>query len=319
MLGRWTVSFNSMNTAWDSCEKQEGWAKFAPFHCTCVKMSSCCVTILGPSVGTPYTCKRERVSCRVGRAIQCGLFSAVSLQGDSGGPLSIRTWYRRSRHTLIGVASLAVGCGQPNQPSVYTRVHSVSDWLIKNMPDASYCWECHPPGIRWARPSCWNCSSPSAQASWYCRTTVKNPPLPASHGIYWRNANCTVWIPLLLATKTGDFVLSTDGARVRVTAGVFADITDEPGSGDRHDNQLWSALARTEARFSLVNNSATRPLSSQMRHKCKIAGGENVSRWWPFARKPLSMLASHAFGNNSHLPPISCLTSFIGRTEEERM
>ncbi|KAF0310148.1 Mite allergen Der f 3 [Amphibalanus amphitrite] len=60
-------------------------------------------------------------------------------QGDSGGPLSVRTWYRPSRHSLIGITSFGIGCARPNRPGVYTRVYSFSDWLIDNMPDASYC------------------------------------------------------------------------------------------------------------------------------------------------------------------------------------
>ncbi|XP_043219260.1 trypsin-7-like isoform X1 [Amphibalanus amphitrite] len=58
---------------------------------------------------------------------------------DFGGPLMIRTWYDRDRYTLVGVATNRTGCGQPNQPAVFTRVYSFLDWLLDNTEDAVYC------------------------------------------------------------------------------------------------------------------------------------------------------------------------------------
>ena len=51
----------------------------------------------------------------------------------------MRTWYRPSQRSLIGITSFGAGCGAPNRPGVYTRVTSYLDWLIDNMPDAAYC------------------------------------------------------------------------------------------------------------------------------------------------------------------------------------
>ncbi|CAH0717893.1 unnamed protein product, partial [Brenthis ino] len=57
-------------------------------------------------------------------------------QGDSGGPLQTlipieryREWTPWYIYHVIGVTSFGFGCGQPNTPSVYTRVTSFLDWI----------------------------------------------------------------------------------------------------------------------------------------------------------------------------------------------
>ncbi|TKS81018.1 Transmembrane protease serine 13 [Collichthys lucidus] len=53
-----------------------------------------------------------------------------SCQGDSGGPLVCQgdiRWY------LVGITSWGAGCGQRNNPGVYTKVSSVLAWVYSNM------------------------------------------------------------------------------------------------------------------------------------------------------------------------------------------
>ncbi|TRY62920.1 hypothetical protein TCAL_02031 [Tigriopus californicus] len=62
-----------------------------------------------------------------------------SCQGDSGGPL-IR-WERvdgsNLRAYIIGTVSRGIGCGNFNQPGIFTRTTSHLDWLYENIKDGN--------------------------------------------------------------------------------------------------------------------------------------------------------------------------------------
>ena len=47
--------------------------------------------------------------------------------GDSGGPLVIESM--EGKFELVGITSWGKGCGEPNQPGVYTRVSSFLSWI----------------------------------------------------------------------------------------------------------------------------------------------------------------------------------------------
>lgn len=49
-------------------------------------------------------------------------------EGDSGGPLAVLR-DSGARYELAGVLSWGIGCGERNQPGVYTRVTSYRDWI----------------------------------------------------------------------------------------------------------------------------------------------------------------------------------------------
>ncbi|KAB7502897.1 Vitamin K-dependent protein C [Armadillidium nasatum] len=56
-----------------------------------------------------------------------GLGGGDSCQGDSGGPFLIQEpdlrWY------VVGIVSRGIGCGQLNQPGVYTKVNKYLNWI----------------------------------------------------------------------------------------------------------------------------------------------------------------------------------------------
>lgn len=47
--------------------------------------------------------------------------------GDSGGPMVIQR--NDKRFQLTGVISWGIGCAEPNQPGVYTRISEFRDWI----------------------------------------------------------------------------------------------------------------------------------------------------------------------------------------------
>ncbi|XP_023946218.2 serine proteinase stubble [Bicyclus anynana] len=51
-----------------------------------------------------------------------------SCEGDSGGPMVVQR-ERDSRFVLSGVISWGIGCAEPNQPGVYTRISEFRDWI----------------------------------------------------------------------------------------------------------------------------------------------------------------------------------------------
>ncbi|KAL0809673.1 hypothetical protein ABMA28_011192 [Loxostege sticticalis] len=53
---------------------------------------------------------------------------ADSCEGDSGGPMVVQR-DRDSRFVLGGVISWGIGCAEPNQPGVYTRISEFRDWI----------------------------------------------------------------------------------------------------------------------------------------------------------------------------------------------
>ena len=48
--------------------------------------------------------------------------------GDSGGPMVIQRTEDK-RFQLAGVISWGIGCAEPNQPGVYTRISEFRDWI----------------------------------------------------------------------------------------------------------------------------------------------------------------------------------------------
>ncbi|KAM3955977.1 serine protease notopleural [Aphomia sociella] len=53
---------------------------------------------------------------------------ADSCEGDSGGPMVVQR-ERDNRFVLGGVISWGIGCAEPNQPGVYTRISEFRDWI----------------------------------------------------------------------------------------------------------------------------------------------------------------------------------------------
>ncbi|XP_023166144.1 serine protease snake-like [Drosophila hydei] len=57
--------------------------------------------------------------------------------GDSGGPLLTYHEEYPCMYHVMGITSLGIGCGTPNVPSLYTRVHSYLNWLKQEMAKIS--------------------------------------------------------------------------------------------------------------------------------------------------------------------------------------
>jgi len=60
------------------------------------------------------------------------IFNSITImcktfQGDSGGPMVIQR--PDKRWLLAGVISWGIGCAEPNQPGVYTRISEFREWI----------------------------------------------------------------------------------------------------------------------------------------------------------------------------------------------
>lgn len=53
-----------------------------------------------------------------------------SCQGDSGGPLMVRGG--PTGNLIVGIVSYAIGCAEPNYPTVYARVSHYYDWIFES-------------------------------------------------------------------------------------------------------------------------------------------------------------------------------------------
>lgn len=63
--------------------------------------------------------------------MQVFLYILFCIQGDLGGPLMCQrctscAWY------LAGTATLAIGCGAPNRPSVFIRMREAETSFVRN-------------------------------------------------------------------------------------------------------------------------------------------------------------------------------------------
>ena len=57
-------------------------------------------------------------------------------QGDSGGAIYMkesRFGDKRARYVAIGIVSYGVGCAEPGQPGIYTKISYFTDWIMKSM------------------------------------------------------------------------------------------------------------------------------------------------------------------------------------------
>ncbi|VVC97336.1 unnamed protein product [Leptidea sinapis] len=61
-------------------------------------------------------------------ALLRGSIAERSSGGDSGGPMVIER-SRDNRYVLGGIISWGIGCAEPNQPGVYTRISEFRDWI----------------------------------------------------------------------------------------------------------------------------------------------------------------------------------------------
>ncbi|KAH8404637.1 hypothetical protein KR215_005417 [Drosophila sulfurigaster] len=57
--------------------------------------------------------------------------------GDSGGPVIMYHSEYPCMYHVMGVTSLGIGCGIPNTPTLYTRVHFYLDWIKQEMAKVS--------------------------------------------------------------------------------------------------------------------------------------------------------------------------------------
>ncbi|XP_017845242.1 phenoloxidase-activating factor 3-like [Drosophila busckii] len=60
--------------------------------------------------------------------------------GDSGGPALKYNGVYPCIHFIMGITSIGIGCGIPNQPTIYTRVHFYRDWILQHIERSQLIW-----------------------------------------------------------------------------------------------------------------------------------------------------------------------------------
>ncbi|XP_017845989.1 phenoloxidase-activating factor 3-like isoform X2 [Drosophila busckii] len=60
--------------------------------------------------------------------------------GDSGGPVFKFNGQRPCTYYVMGITSIGIACGEPNKPTIYTRVHFYLDWIRQQIEKNKLIW-----------------------------------------------------------------------------------------------------------------------------------------------------------------------------------